>query len=99
MGKSLEVLNVRKYGTLQEGGEKTDVHGNKVTLEEGVMLYFVNNVFSKPNSGFLILADGTPLTKSTDCTLTPLQMTELGQKAAEKIKKGELGDLGLKITL
>ena len=46
----MEVLNVREYGTILAQCDKTDVNGNKVVLESGQVLYFVNNI-QMMNSG------------------------------------------------
>ena len=95
----MEVLNVREYGTGSETKTIKDLFGEQLTLEKGVVLYFVNPVFSKPNEGFVMTAEGRVWTTTKGYAAPHEEIKELAQKAVKVIEEGKLGDLNLKFTL
>jgi hypothetical protein len=87
---TMEFLNVTVYGTMTDN---QTVKG--VDLKKGDKLYWINTVFSKPNYGFLMTADGTLLNKGKDSKFTKKQIAQATKEALEVIKNGKLGALGM----
>ncbi len=99
MPQSMEILNVRKYGSTKAASKVKSVIGDLVELAQDQQLYFVNVVFSRPNEGFIMTRDGKVLTKTTDCPLINEQMLEIAPKAVKNLDEGKEDDLNLKFTL
>jgi hypothetical protein len=93
----MKFLNVREYTSVEISKVVTDVNMNKITIPAGEKLYFVNNVFSRPHSGFLMTADGVPLSATTDSSLTPDEMVKLAAMASKNVKSGKFEKLCIRM--
>ncbi len=97
--ESMEMLNVREYGTTKAASKVKSVSGDLVELVADQQLYFVNVVFSRPNEGFIMTRDGKVITKTQGCPLSNEEMLELASKAVKNLDGGKEGDLNLKFVL